>query len=201
MAALAVEWGPLPELTVRASGFGAGTRELEGRPNLVQVVLGERAPALERGQPVVQIEANLDDVSGEVLADAVAALLDAGAHDAWITPVLMKKGRPAHTVSALCDPALVASLAATLTARTGSLGVRATRLERWPAARVGAAVDVDGHPVRVKVGAGRVKVEHDDAVAVARRTGRPLREVLVRAEAAALTELRSARLDDEDPSA
>lgn len=188
VAALAVEWGPLPEVTVRAAGFGAGTRELEGRPNLVQVVLGERAPVLERGQPVVQLDANLDDVTGEVLADTVAALLDAGAHDAWVTPILMKKGRPAHTVSALCDPALVATVAATLTSRTGSLGVRATRLERWPAARAGGAVDVDGHPVRVKVGAGRVKVEHDDAVEVARRTGRPLREVLVRAEAAALAE-------------
>ncbi|HSL59467.1 MAG TPA: nickel pincer cofactor biosynthesis protein LarC [Acidimicrobiales bacterium] len=188
MAALAVEWGPLPEMTVRVAGFGAGSRELEGRPNLVQVVIGERSPVLDRGQPLVLLEVNVDDATGEVLAHGVAALLDAGAHDAWVTPILMKKGRPAHTVSALVDPALVAVVAATLTAETGSLGVRAARLERWPAARIEAAVDVDGHPVRVKVGAGRVKVEHDDAVVVARRTGRPLREVLVRAEAAALGE-------------
>lgn len=189
VAGLAVDWGPIPAMTVVAAGFGAGTRELDGRPNLVQVVLGERAPALDRGQPVVQLEVNVDDATGEVLAHAVASLLDAGAHDAWVTPILMKKGRPAHTVSALADPSLVAQLATVMIAETGSLGVRAGRLERWPAGRAHGSVDVDGLPVRVKVGAGRVKVEHDDAVAVARRTGRPLREVLTRAETAGLDEL------------
>src|SRR5690606_22139960 len=69
-----------------------------------------------------------------------------------------------------------------------TLGVRGTTLDRWPAARTEGVVEVDGHPVRVKVGAGRVKVEHDDAAFVARATGRPLREVLARAEAAVLPE-------------
>ena len=63
------------------------------------------------------LEVNVDDATGEMLAHAVAMLLDAGAHDAWVTPIVMKKGRPAHTVSALCDPALAAQVAATLLAR------------------------------------------------------------------------------------
>src|SRR5690606_11833871 len=114
VAALAVEWGPMPPMQVDCAGFGAGTRELDDRPNLVQVVIGERIDSLHRGQPVVLLETNVDDATGEVLASAVAALLDAGAHDAWITPMVMKKGRPAHIVSALVDSALVDQVAAVM---------------------------------------------------------------------------------------
>lgn len=184
LAALASGFGPLPAMAVEASGFGAGSREIDGRPNATQVVVGAAAEAPVAGQPVVLLEANVDDATGEVLAAAVAGLLDAGAHDAWVTPIVMKKGRPAHTVSALADPALAAQVARRLTAETGSLGVRGTTLERWPAARVEGAVEVAGLPVRVKVSPGRVKVEHDDAALVARHRGLPLREVLSRAEAA-----------------
>ena len=195
LAAMASGFGPLPAMTVEATGFGAGSREIDGRPNATQVVLGARAEALGEGQPVVLLEANVDDATGEVLASAVAALLDAGAHDAWVTPIVMKKGRPAHTVSALADVALVAQVAQALTAETGSLGVRGTTLERWPASRLEGTVEVEGLPVRVKVSPGRVKVEHDDAARVARLRGLPLREVLSRAEAAG-----HAQVDDDGPS-
>src|SRR5690606_27377 len=111
-------------------------KELPDRPNLTQVVLGKPADARPvDGQPVVLLEANVDDATGEVLAHSVAALLDAGAHDAWITPIVMKKGRPAHTVSALADPALARQVAQVLVAQTGSLGVRGQHLERWPSSR------------------------------------------------------------------
>jgi uncharacterized protein (TIGR00299 family) protein len=189
LAAMAVSYGPLPDLTLAATGYGAGDRDIDGLPNVVQVVLGdgadeERGATPRPGQPVVLLEVNVDDATGEVLAHAIASLIDAGAHDAWVSPILMKKGRPAHTVSALADPTLADQLAAVLMAETGSLGVRGTTLERWPAARAQAEVEVDGLPVRVKVSAGRVKPEHADAVRVARRQGVPLREVLTRAEAA-----------------
>lgn len=183
LAALCVGWGPMPAMRIDATGFGAGTRELDECPNLTQVVLGEaRREELPGGQPVTLLEANVDDATGETLAHTIVALLDAGAHDAWVTPIVMKKGRPAYTVSALADTALAAQVAGVLTAETGTLGVRGQRLERWPAVRTAAVVDVDGLPIRVKVSPGRVKVEHDDAARVARRTGRPLREVLSRAE-------------------
>ena len=186
LAANATSYGPLPAMTVVATGFGAGTRELDDLPNVTQVVLGTAlvAAADEPGQPVMQLEVNVDDATGEVLAHTVAALLDAGAYDAWITPIVMKKGRPAYTVSVLGDPALVEQLSRVLANETGSLGVRGRRLDRWPAARLNAEVEVEGVPIRVKVSAGRVKVEHDDAARAARRTGLPLREVLARAEAA-----------------
>jgi len=184
VASLASTFGALPPMTVVATGFGAGTRDLDDRPNLTQVVLGEAvdSPPVE-GQPVVLLEANVDDATGEVLAHAMARLLEAGAHDAWITGIVMKKGRPAHTVHALCDPALVAQITGVLAAETGSLGVRGSRLERWPSARDHERVLVGDLSVRVKVSPGRVKAEFDDAARVAVRTGRPLREVLVEAEA------------------
>ncbi len=185
LAATVADWGPLPAMTIDASGFGAGTRELDDRPNVTQVVLGATDAALiEPGQPYRLLECNVDDATGETLAHAVAALLDAGAADAWITPVLAKKGRPAHVVAALADPSLAGQVAEVLVAETGSLGVRATSVERWPRARRFDEVVVEGRTVRIKVSAGRAKVEHEDAARLARQVGLPLREVVSRAEEA-----------------
>ncbi len=194
LAALSVGFGPLPPMSIEASGFGAGTAQLDDRPNLTQVVLGTAVDELVPGQPVQLFEVNVDDATGETLAHTLSALLHAGAHDAWITPILMKKGRPGHMVSALADEAVAVQVSAALVRETGSLGVRGQTLERWPAARSFDEVEVDGLPVRVKVSAGRVKVEHDDAARAAKRLGLPLREVVARAEAE--WRLRTNRPDD-----
>lgn len=184
LAALCRSWGAMPAMTITASGFGAGTRDLDALPNMTQVVLGTAGGEATTGQPVVLLEANVDDATGETLAHALTELLDAGAHDAWVTPIVMKKGRPAHTVHVLADPALAGQLAGVLRDETGSLGVRGTTLERWPSPRTMDEVEVHGLPVRVKIGAGRVKVEHDDAARAARQIGLPLREVVSLAEEA-----------------
>ena len=194
LAALSVGFGPLPPMSIEASGFGAGTAQLDDRPNLTQVVLGTAVDGLVPGQPVQLFEVNVDDATGETLAHTLSALLHAGAHDAWITPILMKKGRPGHMVSALADEAVAVQVSAALVRETGSLGVRGQTLERWPAARSFDEVEVDGLPVRVKVSAGRVKVEHDDAARAAKRLSLPLREVVARAEAE--WRLRTNRPDD-----
>jgi uncharacterized protein (DUF111 family) len=128
------------------------------------------------------LEANVDDVTGETLAHAVEVILGRGALDCWLTPIVMKKGRPAHQVSVLCDPALAAQLAADLRSETGSLGVRAHGVTRWASTRTIAEVRVEGMSVRVKVSPGRVKAEHDDAARAAARLGRPLIEVVSLAE-------------------
>jgi uncharacterized protein (DUF111 family) len=186
LAALASSFGAIPAMTVTAVGYGAGRADTAGRPNVVQVLVGEataaEAIAPRPGRQAVQVDVNVDDVTGEVIAHTIATLVAAGAFDAWATPIVMKKGRPAHVVSALCDPALVESIAAVLVAETGSLGVRATTVERWPQQRTESFVDVGGHQIGVKLGAGRVKVEHDDAAAAAQALGRPLRDVLGEAE-------------------
>jgi hypothetical protein len=184
LAATASSFGPLPALTIQATGYGAGARELDALPNLTQVVIGAAAAAGPPAQPILLLETNVDDISGETLAHALAATLEAGAVDAWITPIVMKKGRPAHQLSALCDPSLAAQVSGVMAAETGTLGIRGRALDRWPAPRASDIVDVEGMPVRVKVSPGRVKVEHDDAARLAQRTGLPLREVIRRTEAA-----------------
>jgi pyridinium-3,5-bisthiocarboxylic acid mononucleotide nickel chelatase len=188
MCALADEFGPMPAINVTSVGYGAGSADIAGRPNVVQVVIGDAAaasPVPEPGQPVQLLETNVDDATGEVIAHTIAALMAAGAHDAWATPIVMKKGRPAHTVHALCDPAAAALVGALLLRETGSLGLRSTDLRRWPQQRSERQVIVDGHIVRAKVALGRVKVEYDDAAAAAAALGRPLRDVLAQATALA----------------
>ena len=188
LTTLADGFGPMPALDVSSVGFGAGTADPPGRPNVVNVVVGAQVAddstgVSGAGREARLLEANLDDATGEVLAHTIAALLEAGAHDAWVTPIVMKKGRPAHTVHALCDHPAAARVAGVLVAETGTLGVRASTVERWPQRRRESAVELDGHSVRVKIADdGRVKVEHDDAAVVADALGLPLREVLRRAE-------------------
>jgi uncharacterized protein (TIGR00299 family) protein len=189
LAALCSGWGPMPAMDISASGYGAGSRELDGLPNAVQVVIGTAADRSGidpgHGQPVVMLEANVDDVTGEILGTTVAALLRAGALDAWVTPVTGKKGRPAHVVSVLGDPAAVARLRQVLADETGTLGIRAQSWQRWPSERQFAEVEVSGYPVRVKRGPRRIKAEHDDAARVAGLLHLPVREVARRAEEAA----------------
>ena len=124
---------------------------------------------------------NVDDATGETLAHAVAALLDAGAHDAWVTPIVMKKGRPAHTVSALCDPALAGQIAATLRAETVRSACAVRRSSGGLRRVVKTRSKWRDRSIRVKVSPGRVKVEHDDAV----RAGRALAHAASRGDVAA----------------
>jgi uncharacterized protein (TIGR00299 family) protein len=177
-------FGALPAMTIEACGYGAGSRDIDGIPNCTQVVIGTAASrASDPGQPLVVLETNLDDATGETLAHAMSSLLEAGALDAWIQPVIMKRGRPGHVLSVLCDAALAGALTSVIVAETGTLGVRASGVDRWTSSRGADVADVDGLPVRVKVSPGRVKAEHRDAARVARLTGLPLIEVAARAEA------------------
>ncbi|MEA3184944.1 MAG: pyridinium-3,5-bisthiocarboxylic acid mononucleotide nickel chelatase, partial [Ilumatobacteraceae bacterium] len=188
MCALADEFGPMPSFNVSSVGYGAGSADIPGRPNVVQLVIGDSVAASvvpEPGQPVHLLETNVDDATGEVIAHTIAALIAAGAHDAWATPIVMKKGRPAHTVHALCDPSAAGLIGALLLRETGSLGLRGTEMRRWPQQRTERVVVIDGHTLRAKVALGRVKIEYDDAAAAAAALGRPLRDVLAEATARA----------------
>jgi pyridinium-3,5-bisthiocarboxylic acid mononucleotide nickel chelatase len=219
LAALASGFGPMPAIRVTGQGFGAGSRELADLPNCTQVVTGisvdrasgsEVEPGLgtmggangdaDAGQPVSLLEATLDDATGEQLAHAIRVLLDAGAYDAWLNPVIMKKGRPGTVVQVLSDPALVGQLRRVLQETTGTLGVRVISGERWPVARAVDAVWIDGQMIRVKVSANRVKAEYEDVALAARRTGQPVRELAFRAEAQWRVEHgRSDALDGDRP--
>ena len=187
LATLAADrFGATPAMTVRTQGWGAGTKDIPGRANLLQVVVGDAVdlPADGRVETVVELATTLDDVRGELVGHVVAEALAAGALDAWSVAATMKKGRPGVVLTVLTAPADAGRLRRLVAAETGTLGIRTTTVQRWVADRRIVEVDVDGHAVRMKVGPYRAKVEHDDAVAVARATGRPLQDVVASAERA-----------------
>lgn len=185
LAASCESFGELPAMRVTRCGYGAGARDLAW-PNVVRALVGEVS---EAGYALV-IEANLDDLNPELLPAAVDALLEAGAQDAWTTPIVMKKGRAAFTLTALAGENARDRVLDALFRETTTLGARITSVEKHELARRWIEVEVSGEPVRVKIGSrhGRVvtsSVEHDDALAAARATGRPLKDVYAEALAAA----------------
>jgi hypothetical protein len=194
LAALAESFGPLPAGKLKANGYGAGSRDLPGLPNVLQVVIGETssaafAPGVH--QDLVLIEANVDDVTGELLAHTLGALMNAGALDAWLVPVIGKKGRPGHVISVLSEVDLVGELARVLTTETGSLGFRQHRVDRWAMFRQVIEVEVGGEAVRVKAGPFRLKAEYEDCAEAAARLGWPVSEVARHAERAAAERQRA----------
>jgi uncharacterized protein (TIGR00299 family) protein len=180
-------FGPVPDMTVLAVGYGAGGRDDPARPNVVQALLGEPAAASGPGtgvEPMVLLETTVDDVSGELLGHVIDRALATGAADAWITPATMKKSRPGHTVHVLVRPELAGAAETLLLRETGSLGLRRRPVERVALPRRTTTVSVEGHPVRIKHGPWGAKPEHDDVVAAAAALGRSLREVAEQARRA-----------------
>ena len=203
LAALASTFGPVPPMTVTGVGFGAGTRELPGRPNVTGVLIGTRATEVSRTdaglaatmtaiggaestEELVELATNLDDVSGELLGHAIEELLAAGALDAWAVPIVMKHGRPAHTLMALCSADEVTALGDLMARLTGTLGLRARTVVRTALERHVSTVHVDGQAIRVKHGPHRSKPEWADVVAAAEELGRTPADVA--REASALAE-------------
>jgi len=177
VATLAAEFGAPPAMTVEASGYGAGTRDI-GAPNICRIMLGEAAapttsasatsPACEQ---VILLETNIDHLPAEEIAFAAEELMAAGALDVWQTPIVMKKGRSAVTLSVLATPDDANRLAEQTIALTGSLGVRRSRLERSCVPREVRDVATPWGLARVKIGAGRLRPEHDDVARIAREHG------------------------------
>jgi len=200
LAALGTPVEAFPQMRIVAIGYGAGSDDPHGYPNVVRVILGEKTlEPFEDGGPVERdllvMEVNLDDLTPELVADAASALLAAGALDVWTTPVIMKKGRPGIVLSALCEPAVAARLRRAFFETTSTFGVRTSPVRRAELERRSVTVPIGEDSVRVKVGVlgGRVMSatpEHDDVAEVARRRGLPVRMVYEEASAAA----RSLRL-------
>jgi len=195
-AAMIASWtepaDALPELIVDAVGYGAGTRRWDDAPNVLRAVLG-RAPPGSAGE-LLEITANLDDLSPQLLAVALEAALAAGALDAWVSAATMKKGRPGHVLSALVSPAARPAVEAALFRETSTLGLRAHRVERRLLERELVEVATAYGPVRVKVGkmggeAVNAAPEFEDCRAAARKHGAAVKEVM----AAALSAWRALR--------
>lgn len=186
---LAARVQPFPELVYDRIGYGAGDRDLPGLPNILRAFCGDRA-ALAAGKRVYRVEATIDDSTPQVLAAFLDRALELGALDATLAPVVMKKNRLATQLALLAEGVSLDRLIEAIFAETTSIGVRYHPVERRALERTVSKVRVLGTEVRVKTArsGGRVmnaQPEYDDCLALARRKGVPLKDVLRRAASAA----------------
>lgn len=169
-------WGPMPPMRLERVGVGLGHRETPGRANAVRALLGEEEPAAAGGPNgrVVELKANLDDITGEDLAFACERIRGAGALDVALAPLLMKKGRPGHLLLALAAPERADAVAAAILRETSTFGVRRADCARYELAR--SVREENG--LRVKrgegYGAAKEKPEFEDRARAARATGEAL---------------------------
>lgn len=189
LVTLATTFGPMPPMTVDAVGLGAGTRVLPDRLGALRLVVGASTSS---PSTAVVLETNVDDLDPRLWPHVLTALLAAGAGDAWLTPIVMKKGRPAHTLSVLVPETATAPVEAAIFAHTSAIGVRSHQVEKRALARRVVELEVgEGVRVHVKVAVdetGRVlnvQPEHEDVVAAAVALDLPVKVVLARAVAAA----------------
>lgn len=187
---LADAFGRMPSLTVARVGYGAGTRDWTDRPNLLRLVLGEADESLATPEKLTVLSCNLDDMVPEWYGPLIEAALAAGACDVWLTPLQMKKGRPAVMVEVLCLPDDAARLRELLFRQTTTLGIREFQVRRWALPREMHTVATPFGEVRVKVAmidreGRKFSPEHDDCVARAAEHGISVRAVWLAAVQAA----------------
>jgi uncharacterized protein (TIGR00299 family) protein len=184
LTTLVKNFGPRPAMTVTKTGYGAGSRNLEDRPNIIRLTLGETQAGLII-ETLVLGETNIDDMNPEIYPYVLQKLLDAGAMDAWLTPIQMKKGRPAVTLSFLCPPDVGDALIQIVLAETTTLGVRTQEIRRGCLPRTQDTVDTEFGPVSVKVVEknGRMEKipEFESCRQIAEKTGRPLKDIYLAA--------------------
>lgn len=204
----ATSWGDQPPMILRRQAFGAGTRDLPDRANVLRLAVGEAATATSRepaaeaaGEPAetsaepaetaagVILETNVDDLDGRIWPEVLRALLAAGAEDAWLVPILMKKGRSAHTLRVLTNPGHTPQLRRVIFTHTSAIGLREQPIRKHALDRSFTTVQVDGYPVRVKEAYQEqhllnAQAEWEDVLTTADRLDLPPKVVLARAMAA-----------------
>jgi pyridinium-3,5-bisthiocarboxylic acid mononucleotide nickel chelatase len=200
LAATVEGYGDLPPIRLDASGYGAGTLRPDF-PNVLRVLIGDEDPTARPPGPrpdasaELILETNIDDLNPELYSYVLERLFDAGAQDAWLTPIAMKKGRPAVTISVLCSPQRQDAIRRVLFRETGTLGVRSSSVDKQALEREWVTVETTHGGVRVKLGRleGRtitVAPEFEDCARVAREAGVPAREIYEEATRLAREALR-----------
>jgi uncharacterized protein (TIGR00299 family) protein len=188
LRALGVTSSAFPAMTLSATGYGAGTRDLAGKPNVLRLVLGEAARTAhehsEREGRVGIIETTIDDATPELLAYVADRLLAAGASDVYRTPVQMKKGRAGVLLTVHCAPAMAEELQKIVFAETTTLGLRYREEQKKVLARESILVDTQWGEIRIKLGMledGEVvnyAPEFEDCRLIAERCAVPLKQVM-----------------------
>ena len=186
LTTVAGSYGPLPPMRIDAIGYGAGSRDSRDTPNLLRVLVG-RCDEGGSADSVVELSANIDDCTGEVLGATVGMLLSAGCLDAWATPAIMKKSRPAWVLSALCQPCDVEAAERIIFSETTTFGIRRHTCLRSKLLRSYETVETRYGPIRIKVGrtAGgetTASPEFEDCLSAATAHHVPVKEVLTAAQ-------------------
>ncbi len=194
VAVLADGFGPQPAMAGEELGVGAGGADPDGQANVLRLTVGVTTGSTDGGTPsetgsALVIAANVDDLDPRLWPDVIAALLTAGASDAWLTPILMKKGRPAHTLQVLVAADAADAVRREIFRQTSTIGVREQTFAKHALERSFTEVEVGGKRIAVKLARLdgellNVQPEYDDVASAARALGRPTKDVL--AEAAAL---------------
>lgn len=186
LTTLATAYGPQPPMVVNRIGVGAGGRDPEGHANVLRLFRGLEASTSGSERPVL-LECNVDDLDPRVWPAVLTALLETGAADAWLTPILMKKGRPAHTLSVLVDAGHAAVVRTEIFRQTTTIGLREQPLTKHALDREMLPIQVDGHTIAVKLARHEGVVvnaqpEYDDVARAAASLRRPVNEVLTEAQ-------------------
>ncbi|WP_204078963.1 nickel pincer cofactor biosynthesis protein LarC [Mycobacterium riyadhense] len=188
LATLVTDWGEMPPLVMLRVGCGAGQRNPIELVNVLRIVVGEPVDEPTR---TVRLETNVDDLDPRVWPYVIERLLAAGAYDAWLSPIIMKKGRPAHTLSVLAPGERAADLRAIIFRETSTIGLRESTVTKHHClARSESLVHVGGQPIRIKTArldgeTVNVNPEWRDVVAAAQALGKPAKQVLAEARRAA----------------
>jgi len=192
LASVVTQWGPQPPMTVTETGVGAGGADPAGHANVLRLSVGNRVStgSTSAGSSALVIEANVDDLDPRLWPDVLTALLEAGASDAWLTPILMKKGRPAHTLSVLAGADVAAAVRREIFRQTSTIGVREHTFAKHALDRSFTEVELDGQRIAVKLAhldgeLVNLQPEYEDVAAAARKLGRPVKDVLAEASALA----------------
>ncbi|MBD8868098.1 nickel pincer cofactor biosynthesis protein LarC [Nocardioides donggukensis] len=178
---LATGWGAQPAMVTDRIGTGAGGRDPDGHANVLRLLVG--TPADASGPVPLLVETNVDDLDPRVWPAVIAALLEAGASDAWLTPILMKKGRPAHTLSVLVRSDRAVPVRAAIFRETSTIGVREHPLTKHALEREMTSIEVGGRTIAVKLARHdgvlvNAQPEYDDVARAAAYLGRPVSDVL-----------------------
>ena len=187
VTALSDRFGPMPAMTVETLGVGAGSREYPGLPNVVRAFLGTAVvPAGTSQTGNVIIECNIDDLDPRVLPVVINRLLESGALDAYVTPLVMKKGRPGHLITAISPAQAVETVVDVILRETSSLGCRTYPVTKYHLERRMETVETPWGPVPVKVALAGDRVlrrvpEFEPCAELARSAGVPVRDVLAAA--------------------
>jgi hypothetical protein len=185
--ALASEFGSYPSFVPLKTGYGLGKSDPQEFPNALRATIGSAVELPLNHEQVCVIECQVDDLDPRVLGDLMDLMLSRGALDVTFSPVQMKKNRPGTLVSSVVFPAMVRDISQILLTHTTTLGVRVSQVERIILQRKSETAQTSLGQVRVKVielidGRSEKRPEFDDVQAIARRTGRPSREILLQLE-------------------